>query len=148
MNLIQGIAFHIIAIINASFLLFYVKLINSNNRRIRETLIASKVIASLTIIMASSALIWEFFISTNMDEGISGVNSMYYAIEVILVLVVYGLSFTLFYSKEFGIDSNKNGKKLSNNERNNAYGTMAVSYVFLTYMIIWGIFMLLILVDE
>lgn len=153
MNIIQGIAFHIVAIINASFLIYYTTLLhpydtenftiegfhdNTDDMSKRaQTVLAARIFATILIIIAIGGLIWDTTYNYNMSDDESGAPAWYVGVEIVIMLVVYGLAFTLFYHPDFGVAGNHH---LSENTRNHAYGSMAVSYVFLTYIMLWMIF--------
>ena len=154
MNIIQGIAFHIIAIINASFLIYYTTLLKPDNSdsftvkfekprdpesftKREKTVLAARFFASLLIVIALGGLIWDTVYNYNMDDDETGAPAGYVGFEIVIMMVVYGLSFALFYQSDFGVAVNHH---LSDNTRNHAYGSMAVSYVFLTYIILWIMF--------
>ena len=146
MNIIQGIALHIIAIINASFLIYYTTLLKSDTSedfkiskyeattKREETVLSARIFASLLIVIALGGLIWDTTYNYNMEDDEAGAPAWYTGIEITCMLIVYGLTFTIFYQPDYGVVSNH---QLSENTRNHAYGSMAVSYVFLSYVMLW-----------
>jgi hypothetical protein len=148
MNIIQGIALHIIAIINASFLIYYTTLLQSDTSedfkikvpkyepttKREKTVLSARIFASLLIVVALGGLIWDTTYNYNMDDDETGAPAWYTGIEIACMLIVYGFAFTLFYQPDYGVVSNR---QLSENTRNHAYGSMAVSYVFLSYVMLW-----------
>lgn len=148
MNIIQGITFHIMAIINASFLFYFSNLANTENFTVEnfhnengksekeKTITAGLVFGSFLFIMGVVGLIWDVFFNENIYDGDTAIPIGFIVVEAVLMILIYIFMFVIFYNQDYGVANNSH---LSANTNNNAYGAMAVSYVFMTYMILWGI---------
>lgn len=137
-----ALSVHIIAIIISSFTMHYYHLVKnteqnkSPNDETKNNQIAGLTFAIVLFFMAVIGIII-IFMSDDYDFDTPPVSCTigYIGSELVLIIINYILTFIIVYHEDYGL---LNNHELSDYAKEQVVATMAVSYVFLCYLIIIG----------